>query len=666
MTFHHVIADQWAFGVLAHELSALIHADQTGHPVELPPAPRAELYSAWQRSEMQPSVLSGLLDYWLEQLDDLQPIEIPPDHPRPAMMSGRGASITAELPDRLVDAIRNTARTHQVSEFMVEFAAFQLHLHHATGAHDLAVGVPIANRHWLESESLITTLVNTLVLRNDLATTADFAELLAQVRDTTLDAYAHQDLPFERLIEAVAPPRDASRSPLFQIFFNAQNAPFEIPQVEGFDVEILTAQRRAAQFDLSVTVDSALTDTITLEYATDLFDESHMERFLADYLELLDRVTGPSGDATPVISQLPDRSAARSTELAPDGPSGERDAPRPGLEQQLAKVWERALGESNIARDDDFFDLGGHSILAVRMFAELTEFAESRPPLSLLFRAPTIASFAAALESGGWATPWTSLVEVSPASVPLDREALTPFFYVSPFLITALSFHELAARVDSPRPFYAFQPQGLENDEPIHQTVPDMAEHYIAEMKTVQPHGPYLIGGHCAGGWVAFEMARQLEAAGDIVEELVIVDVEPPGIDPPRIRWFPYIASRIMIYGSSNRLLHALRWRFAMWRTRTDARRVAASEYPNEDHVRELHRQAHLRYTGGEYNGDLTLVRSQEWSLLPDKRWHADWEQLTTGEFRTATVPGAHARLLDGDGVRDLADILGDVLDDHE
>lgn len=668
LTFHHIIADQWAFGVLADELSTSMQADLRGEAPRFDPAPRAELYSEWQRSEMRPATVERLLGYWRHQLDGLEPVEIPPDLPRPATMSGRGATITMPLTDDLIEAVRATALEHRVSEFMVQFAAFQLHLHRETGAEDIGVGVPIANRHWLESESLITTLVNTLVLRNAVSDAADFGALLADVRDTTLDAYAHQDLPFERLIEALAPRRDPSRSPVFQILFNAQNAPFEIPAVDGVQIEVLAPERRAAQFDLSVTVDTDLTSTTTLEYATDLYDDAHMRRFLEGYLDVLRAVSSGTGASTPVAPRHP-VPVATPTSAAVATHGHRREAPRAGLEQRVAARWSEALGVATISRHDDFFELGGHSILAVQIFADLAELFETsddRPPLSLLFSAPTVASFSAALETGGWSTPWTSLVQVSPGRPENTGNDPTPFFYVSPFLITALSFHELAERVDTPRPFYAFQPQGLENDEPVHQRVEDMAEHYIAEMKTVQPVGPYLIGGHCAGGWVAFEMARQLEAQGDEVSELLIVDVEPPGIEPPRVRWPSFLMSRVKLYGSGTRLLYALRWQYAIWRSRKKAQRAIASTAPSENFVREIHRQAHERYEGGAYTGDITLIRSQEWELLSDKRWHDDWRLLTTGAFRSETVPGAHSRLLDGAGVRDLAAVLRTSLARHD
>ena len=205
----------------------------------------------------------------------------------PTDASTDGRTIIVTMPDDLTAAVRATARAENASEFMVLLAAFQVLVHRMTGAVDIPVGVPIANRHWLESESLITSLVNTLVIRTDLAGATNFSDVVQRVRDVTLDAFEHQELPFERLVQELAPPRDLSRSPLFQLFFNVQNAPFEMPAIDGLHFEVLQPERRAAQFDLSLTVDTAITNTLTLEYATALFDDERMHRFLDDYLAIV-------------------------------------------------------------------------------------------------------------------------------------------------------------------------------------------------------------------------------------------------------------------------------------------------------------------------------------------------------------------------------------------
>ena len=193
------------------------------------------------------------------------------------------------MSESLLDGIRRLSASQNASEFMSLFAAFAVVIHQATGAGDIPIGVPIANRHHLDSEGLVTSLVNTVVIRTDVSGEPSFTEVVRRVRETALDAYAHQDMPFERLVLELAPKRDTQRSPLFQYFFNVQNAPFELPALDGLRLEAVHVPSVGAQFDISMTVDVALTRTVTVDYSADLFDEATMVKLLESYIDLLGR-----------------------------------------------------------------------------------------------------------------------------------------------------------------------------------------------------------------------------------------------------------------------------------------------------------------------------------------------------------------------------------------
>lgn len=661
LAIHHIIADQWSFGVFAREIAELMGPTRTGDtddPRELTDRPpRAELYGEWQRHQFEIGAHDASLAYWRTQLRHLPAIELPTDHPRPPIASTRGRTITRSVPPELMAQVRATAGAHNATEFMVMFTAFNALVHRVTGAQDVVVGVPIANRHWLESERLITSLVNTLVMRTAVSSTESFAELLEQVRNVALDAFAHQDVPFSRLVQDLAPERDLSRAPLFQLFFNMQNAPVEPAAIDGLDVEILPIRRDAAQFDLSLSIDVAFNDSISLEYATDLFDEQRMHQFLDDYISLVTEIAADV-DARVNMGSSVSTSARATRASAPAAYSSAvrraAASPRPGLERQVADVWTRVLGVGPIDRHDNFFDLGGHSILAIRVFAELEILTGRRPPLATLFRAPTLAGFAEVLQDEGWLSPWTAMIELRPGT------SRPPLFYVAPFLVTALSLYELGQQLGDDTPMFVFQPQGLETDDPVHESVEDMAAHYIREMQTVQPSGPYSLGGHCAGGWVAFEMVRQLQASGHDVDHLIVVDIEPPGMRPPPVRWVRFVASRLVIYGSGGArgVFYAVKWKLGRSLERFHARRVAPAKLDRTKRVRDIHEEAHRKYQGGRIEGDMVLIRSEEWSRLSDKDWHLDWSQLLSGDLQVAVVSGGHARLLDGDAAVELAALI--------
>ena len=319
------------------------------------------------------------------------------------------------------------------------------------------------------------------------------------------------------------------------------------------------------------------------------------------------------------------------------------------LELQLIQIWERVLGVKGIGRHDDFFELGGHSLLAIRVFAEIEKLTERQFPLPILFRAPSIARLADALREEGWQSNWTSLVPIQPnGTKPL-------FFYVAPFLISVLSFARLARHLGEDQPLYGLQPQGIDGNQPHHTRVEDMAAHYIKEMRSLQPHGPYYLGGHCAGNWVAFEMAQQLQAAGEEVRLLILVDSEPPNITPPQISRIKYIAWRAMFYWQDKRLRHAIAWKLRLFYQNLLLLRSGGDEAQRLAILRQAHAQAHRDYRSGIFNGDVTFIRSRESTQLPDKVWHIRWSELISGELHTKIAEGTHAGLVLEPGAHELA-----------
>ncbi|HSN99236.1 MAG TPA: amino acid adenylation domain-containing protein, partial [Candidatus Nanopelagicales bacterium] len=238
-------------------------------------------YALWQRSWLSGEVLDQQVAFWRERLAGVTPLELPADRPRPAIASHRGATIPVSLPVKTSDALRALARRTGTTLFMVLLAAFQALLHRLSGQDDFAVGSPIAGRTRKELEGIVGFFVNTLVLRADFSHRPTFLEFLAQVKEATLDAYAHQDLPFEKLVEELAPARDLSRQPLFQVMFVLQNAPFEAVHLDGFSITPVSVDIPTAHFDLTLAMFEQDGEILgTLEYATDLFDARTIERMV--------------------------------------------------------------------------------------------------------------------------------------------------------------------------------------------------------------------------------------------------------------------------------------------------------------------------------------------------------------------------------------------------
>ena len=319
VTLHHIVSDGWSSGVLVREFAALYEIFSSGRASSLPPLKvQYADFAVWQRQYLQGRVLERQLDYWKSRLGDHPPVlELPTDKPRPAAQTFRGATEVLRLARPLVEALNDLSRRHEVTLFMLLLAAFQSQLCRYTGQDDITVGTPIANRNRAETEPLIGFFVNTLVLRTDLSGDPSFSDLLQRVRETALEAYAHQDLPFELLVEELQLRREANRTPLFQIAFVLQNAPMRPLHLLGLTITLLPLENRTAKFDLTLTLRESENGELTagLEYNTDIFDRATARRMLEHYEVLL---RGVVEDPNLPLSRLPLITEQERRQLLPD------------------------------------------------------------------------------------------------------------------------------------------------------------------------------------------------------------------------------------------------------------------------------------------------------------------------------------------------------------
>ncbi|MDT0478079.1 condensation domain-containing protein, partial [Streptomyces sp. DSM 41014] len=327
LSMHHIVSDGWSIGVLTRELGELYAAALHKQDAQLPDLPvQYADFAIWQRQWLQGEVLDRQLGYWREQLTGLEPLELPTDHPRPAERTGKGASQDFDIPAELTTALRTLATSTGTSLYMVLLATFDVLLSRYARRDDIAVGTPIAGRNRAEIEGLIGFFVNTLVIRSDLSDNPGFEDLLARVKDTTLAAYDHQDLPFERLVEELAPERDLSRTPLFQVMFILQNAGQEAWQFADLNIDSYPNQTTVSQFDLTLSIQE--TDDglqALLLYSTDLFDAPTMERLAGHYRNLLASVVA---DPTTRLTDLDMLSPAEQHQLIVEWNDTAADFPR--------------------------------------------------------------------------------------------------------------------------------------------------------------------------------------------------------------------------------------------------------------------------------------------------------------------------------------------------
>ncbi|HVR99841.1 MAG TPA: amino acid adenylation domain-containing protein, partial [Thermoanaerobaculia bacterium] len=337
MTMHHIVSDAWSMGVLLREVAALFES----RPLPDLPVQYAD-FAAWQRSWLQGEVLEEQIAYWTRQLAGApRVLELPTDRPRPAVQTFRGAALPVTLPS---ESVRELCRQAGVTPFMALLAAWSALLGRHAGQPEVLVGTPIAGRNRREIEGLIGFFVNTLVLRADLSDAPAFGTLLGRVRRAALDAYTHQDLPFDRLVEELVPERDLSRSPLFQAVFTLQNASGGGLEIPGLTLSRIAMESRTTKFDLTLGLqETAGGFAGALEYNTDLFDASTAARLLARFEALL---AGAVEDPRLTVPELPLLLATERQQALlewNDARSGyPREASLPGLFAAVARSFPEA------------------------------------------------------------------------------------------------------------------------------------------------------------------------------------------------------------------------------------------------------------------------------------------------------------------------------------
>jgi amino acid adenylation domain-containing protein len=525
LTMHHIISDGWSVSILVREVSLLYAAFVADLPSPLPELPiQYGDYSIWQQEWMNGEALQRQLNYWRGQLAGVKAWELPADHPRPAVRGQRGSTLEFTVSAGVTAKLKDLSRRQGVTLFMTMLAAWEVLLYRYSGHHDLTVGTPIAGRTRTETEGLIGFFVNTLVLRGDLNGRPSFTELLQRARHKTLEAYAHQDVPFERLVEELQPERSLSRSPLFHVMFVLQNAPTSELELGGVKLQLLNVESATAKFDLTLGLMERTGQQIegemlgSLEYSTDLFEKTSISRMIGHYQMLLDAVLSGSDHAIDALQMLPeaewrqilhewnetevkypneqcpyeifeDRAevtgsvAARLTNnklfvldkwygIVPVGLPGElyvggdgvsrgylggseltaeKFVPNPfsmgggerlyrtgtrvkwrdggkleflghcedlaepekreraveksdnaaltPTEELITGMWCTLLGKSDIRRDDNFFDLGGHSLLVTQVLSRIREVFQVELPLQVMFETPTVAALACTVEN---------------------------------------------------------------------------------------------------------------------------------------------------------------------------------------------------------------------------------------------------------------------------
>jgi len=336
VNMHHIVADGWSLGILTHEVETLYDAFSAGNPSPLPELPIQYVdYAVWQQRQIQGKALEHQQAYWKQQLADAPTLlGLPTDHPRPSMQTFNGAIYTLTLSPTLVEALRKLCQQEGATLFMSLLAAFKVLLERYTAQKDILVGTTVANRNRLEIEGLVGFFVNMLVLRTNLAGNPCFLDLLKQVRRTTLEAYEHQDMPFEQLLEILELDRDLSRPPLFQVVLTLYDA---VLSADDPTNNLIQIDNGTAMFDLMLSVTDSGREKVVVDcqYNTGLFVESTIERMTAHFCALLEGIVA---NPRQHIASLPLLSKAECQQMLADWNATAAEYPEGQCLHQLFEV----------------------------------------------------------------------------------------------------------------------------------------------------------------------------------------------------------------------------------------------------------------------------------------------------------------------------------------
>jgi amino acid adenylation domain-containing protein len=409
LNMHHIVSDGWSSSIFIRELSALYHAYTNGLP-----SPLAELpiqyadYAVWQREWLQGAMLQEQLQYWREQLQGAPPVlELPTDHPRPAVQSFRGARHAALLDHGVSEQLQELSRREGVTLFMSLLAAWQVLLARYSGQEEIVVGSPIAGRTRSETEGLIGCFVNTLVLRSDLSGDPSFAELLQRVKEVCLGAYGHQELPFEKLVEELQPERSLSHNPLFQVMFLLHNAATELRDMGELRLQAHSVESTTAKFDLSLAVAETREGfKCSLQYSTDLFDPLTITRMLGHFETMLRGIVAAPRQR---LSQLPLLTAAEQQRLLVEWNDTARPLPENKCIHQLFEKQVRLTPDAVAVSDEkkqlSYAELNGRANQLAHYLREQGVRADVLVGICLERSVEMVVSLLAVLKAGGAYVP---------------------------------------------------------------------------------------------------------------------------------------------------------------------------------------------------------------------------------------------------------------------
>ncbi len=683
LVMHHLISDGWSWNVFLRELTVLYAAHRRSEPASLPDLTVQYLdFAAGQRTYIDTPRYIADLAFWKKTLDGVTPLELPLDAARQSTFDFAGARASFDLADGLAEQLHTFSSSGGVTPFMTLLAAFVATLHQITGQPNLLIGTPVAGRAQAELQGIMGYFNNILPLGIIASGEDRFQDVLGRVKSAVLGANDHAEVPLHRL--AALP--GLAQIPFTRAVFGVQDGSGHTLRLDGLQIELLPVYNNTTNFDLFLTVQmegKAL--RLVMEYRRALFQPTTIDRLFQDYATLLNAAL--TQQQARLIELLPSAQTIMQPQPVAVGSHAYRP-PQSPLESRLVAIWEETLNQQPIGVADNFFDLGGHSLLALRLFSRIQQEFKVNLPLATLFREPTIHGLASLIEQGEARMTWDSLVAIQP------KGSRPPFFGVHGMDGNVLFWRNIVLHLGEDQPFYGLQSRGIDGYHPALDSIPQMASNYVKEIRQVQPHGPYHLGGYSLGGEIAFEMAQQLRQEGEQVALLVMFDTANPNrairpvviaepqrdIHPPskfrqrleawqrklkghmqRLESLPVDQKVSYMWKDAAMRLERIRLKFTARLLHRTGRRL-----PNHlllQYLREAHIKAVMNYVPGIYPGKITIFRARE--SLKDNPVDSlmGWGPLAGQGLELVVFEGSHADVYNPDHADKIAEMLRQCLD---
>lgn len=671
---HHIVSDGWSAELFISELAEHYSAFSAGRESCLKSLPiQYTDFAILQRHLVSDEHFKQQLAFWRRTLRGAPTLHsLPCDRMRPEQPTYTGASETLHLDNDLVVDLQRFARHQRVTFFMLLTATFQVLLSKYGKQQDILVGIPVSGRSIAETESLIGLFVNTIVLRSSLVGNPKFIDVVGRVREGLLDAMSHQDIPFDLVVDEIGARRSLNYNPIFQIMFATFRAAIQSREFGRLTARPYIIESTTSRFDLSVNIIEGFNGTwwVQAEYSTELFDRARITSMLEAYGMLLRSIltdydqrisnlhplhsikTSASNAAGQTDVMVPQVSTANSgasggavvgatwdNQVAGSAARTRATFRFDSIECKLIDIWQKVLKISPIGLDDDFFELGGNSLLAIALVGEVNRSFDKRLPVSALFRDTTICSMAKRLRGE----------QVGKSSfVPLAEAGTHPPLFAAG---SGREYRDLSRALGSDQAFYqinvyAVQEERLIAGRSLLTTVQDIAGHFVDQILAVQPCGPYFLAGTCEGGIVALEIARQLQRHGHRIGTLMQFDTPVRGYFSrvPLHKYLPRALHRALYQTDLSAAATVIRQKFFRLVRSKFSRLSTAHTMSTEEYIWKVIWDAVRAYgTDKTFDGAITLFRAEQ-PLL----WYAEdvavgWDRL--GPLTIYDVPGVHGEL---------------------